>query len=181
MESGIWLVTHLHLYPKNNLFSCNFKFRLIIFANIFSNMNRITTADQLLIFSRYIGQQVVIKSLLNNENETIGTLKGIRQNALLVDIDEVNRWIPLNDNFKVCEVRLLLKPLKRLTPAIIKTANNLPVQAFITPYYQQLGFDMPVFVAPGHTCNCKYVHELGLADYRTADEIISSNRQALTV
>ena len=144
-------------------------------------MNRITTADQLLIFSRYIGQQVVIKSLLNNENETIGTLKGIRQNALLVDIDEVNRWIPLNDNFKVCEVRLLLKPLKRLTPVIIKTANNLPVQAFITPYYQQLGFNMPVFVAPGHSCNCKYVYELDLADYRTADEIISSNRQVLTV
>ena len=138
-------------------------------------MERITTADQLLIFSRYIGQQVVIKSLLNNDNETIGTLKGIRQNALLVDIDEVNRWIPLNDNFKVCEVRLLLKPLKKLTTSIIKTANDLPVQAFITPYYQQLGFDMPVFIAPNHSCNCKYVHELDLADYRTPAEIFTMN------
>jgi hypothetical protein len=142
-------------------------------------MNRIETAEQLIIFSRYIGQQVVIKSLLNNDIETIGTLKGIRQSALLVDIDEVNRWIPLNDNFKVCEVKLLLKPLKKLTTSIIKTANNLPVQAFITPYYQQLGFDMPVFIAPGHSCNCKYVQELDLADYRTPAEIFESNQQAL--
>ena len=138
-------------------------------------MDIISAADQLLIFSRYIGQQVVIKSLLNSDNETVGTLKGIRQNALLIDIDNVNRWIPLNDNFKVCEVRLLLKPLKRLTPSIINTANNLPVQAFITPYYQQLGFDMPVFIAPGHSCNCKYVQELDLADYRTQDEILVYN------
>jgi hypothetical protein len=144
-------------------------------------MNRINTAEQLIIFSRYIGQQVVIKSLLNSDNESVGTLKGIRQNALLVDIDEVNRWIPLNDNFKICEVRLLLKPLKRLTPAIIKMANNLPVQAFITPYYQQLGFDMPVFIAPGHDCNCKYVFELDLADYRTADEILEINQALIVV
>ncbi|MDB5023736.1 MAG: hypothetical protein JWP78_1491 [Mucilaginibacter sp.] len=142
-------------------------------------MERITTAEQLIIFSRYIGQQVVIKSLLNNEDETIGTLKGVRHSALLIAIDEVNRWIPLNDNFKVCEVRLLLKPLKKLTASIIKTANNLPVQAFITPYYQQLGFDMPVFIAPEHSCNCKYVHELDLADYRTPAEIFERNQQAL--
>ena len=134
-------------------------------------MDNVKTADQLVIFSRYIGQQVVIKSLLNNEGETIGTLKGIRQNALLAEVDGVSRWIPLADDFKVCEVRLLLKPLKRLTADIINTANSLPVQAFITPYYQQLGFDMPVFIAPGHNCNCKYVNELDLADYRTPAEI----------
>lgn len=144
-------------------------------------MNRITTAEQLIIFSRYLGQQVVIKSLLNEGNEVIGTLKGIRQNALLVDIDEVNRWIPLNDNFKVCEVRLLLKPLKNLTTSIINTANSLPVQAFITPYYQQLGFDMPVFISPGHPCNCKYVQELDLADYRTAAEIMGSHHHVVMV
>lgn len=142
-------------------------------------MERIRTAEQLIIFSRYIGQQVVIKSLLNNDNETIGTLQGIRQNALLIDIDGVNRWIPMNDNFRVCEVKLLLKPLKKLTSTIIHTANNLPVQAFITPYYQQLGFDMPVFIAPGHHCNCKYVQEIGLADYRTAAEIFESSRALL--
>jgi len=144
-------------------------------------MNRINTAEQLIIFSRYIGQQVVIKSLLNNDGETIGTLKGIRQNALLIDIDGVNRWIPLHDNFRICEVRLLLKPLKKLTTSIINTANSLPVQAFITPYYQQMGFDMPVFIAPEHCCNCKYVQELDLADYRTAAEIYADNQQALIV
>ena len=144
-------------------------------------MNSITTAEQLIIFSRYLGQQVVIKSLLNEDNEVIGTLKGIRQNALLVDIDEVNRWIPLNDNFNICEVRLLLKPLKKLTTSVINTANSLPVQAFITPYYQQLGFDMPVFISPGHSCNCKYVYELDLADYRTPAEILSSQCQAVMV
>ena len=144
-------------------------------------MERIKTAELLLIFSRYIGQQVVIKSLLNNDNETIGTSQGIRQNALLIDIDNVNRWIPMNDNFKVCEVRLLLKPLKKLTSSIIKTANNLPVQAFITPYYQQLGFDMPVFIAPGHSCNCKYVHELDLADYRTPAEIENNNQSLIVI
>ena len=141
-------------------------------------MIRITTSEQLIIFSRYIGQQVVITNLLNGD-ESVGELKGIRQNALLVAIDEVNRWVPLNDNFRVCDIRLLLKPLKKLTSAIIDTANNLPVQAFITPYYQQLGFDMPVFIAPGHAANCKYVHELHLADYRTADEIVESSRQPL--
>lgn len=130
--------------------------------------------EQVIIFSRYLGQQVVIKSLLSSE-ESIGTLAGIRKDALLVTIDEVNRWIPLNDSFKVCEVRLLLKPLKKLTSQIIDTANNLPVQAFITPYYQQLGFDMPVYIAPGHNCNCKYVHEIDLADYRTANEVMQNN------
>ena len=144
-------------------------------------MNGVTTAEQLIIFSRYLGQQVVIRSLLNDDNEVIGTLKGIRQNALLVDIDEVNRWIPLNDNFNICEVRLLLKPLKKLTTSIINTANSLPVQAFITPYYQQLGFDMPVFISPGHSCNCKYVYELDLADYRTSAEILSGQCPAVMV
>ena len=141
-------------------------------------MVRITATEQLIIFSRYIGQQVVIRSFLNGE-ENLGTLKGIRQDGLLVSIDEVNRWIPLNDNFKVSDIKLLLKPLKKLTSAIIDAANNLPVQAFITPYYQQLGFDMPVFIAPCHNANCKYVHELGLADYRSADEILGYGRHVL--
>lgn len=144
-------------------------------------MNQVKTAEQLIIFSRYIGQQVVIKSLLNNDGETIGTMQGIRQGALLVEVDGVNRWIPLADDFKVCDVKLLLKPLKRLTTAIIDTANSLPVQAFITPYYQQLGFDMPVFISPGHSCNCKYVHELDLADYRTPAEIKAGSHLRLVL
>jgi len=141
-------------------------------------MIRVNSSEQLIIFSRYIGQQVVITNLLNGE-ESIGTLTGIRQNALLVIIDEVSRWIPLNDNFRVCDIKLLLKPLKKLTSSIIDTANNLPVQAFITPYYQQLGFDMPVFIAPGHAANCKYVHELDLADYRSAADINRGNRHTI--
>ncbi|HVS93497.1 MAG TPA: hypothetical protein VHE59_15765 [Mucilaginibacter sp.] len=141
-------------------------------------MKKLRASEQILIFSRYIGQQVVIRTLLSGE-ESIGILKGIRHDALLVAIDEVNRWIPLNDDFRICDVRLLLKPLKKLTSPIIDTANSLPVQAFITPYYQQLGFDMPVFIAPGHSCNCRYVHELGLADYRSAAEILTRENQVL--
>jgi len=141
-------------------------------------MDRLSAAEQLIIFSRYLGQQVVIRSYLNEE-ESIGTIKGIRQGALLVAIDDVHRWIPFTDRFRVCEVKLLLKPLRKLTSSIIETANNLPVQAFITPYYQQLGFDMPVYVSPGHPCNCKYLHEIGLADYRSADEILNFARSAL--
>jgi len=131
-------------------------------------------AEKILISGRYIGQQVVIKSLQGDENETIGILNGIRQNALLVCIDDVSRWIPLYDDIEVCDVKLLLKPLRKLTADIIRTANNLPVQAFITPYYQGLGFDMPVFITPGHPLNCRYVHEVGLADHRTADEILKT-------
>lgn len=144
-------------------------------------MDRIKATEQLIIFSRYIGQQVVISGLLNSDEETVGTLTGIKENALLVNIDTINRWIPLSDDIKLSEVKLLLKPLKQLTSAIIETANSLPVQAFITPYYQSLGFDMPVFIAPGHPCNCKYVYELDLADYRTAEEIEEQNRVVLMV
>jgi len=144
-------------------------------------MDRIKAVEQLIIFSRYIGQQVVISGSLNHDEETIGTLIGIKENALLVNIDTINRWIPLSDDIKLSEIKLLLKPLKRLTSAIINTANSLPVQAFITPYYQLLGFDMPVFLAPGHPCNCKYGYELNLADYRTAEEIQEQNNTLLAV
>ncbi|WPU96033.1 hypothetical protein SNE25_10930 [Mucilaginibacter sabulilitoris] len=137
-------------------------------------MDLISTADQLIIFSRYIGQQVMINSLLNNEI-SFGTLMGVKQNGILVSIKGVNRWLPLYDDFKVCEIKLLLKPLNKLTPDIITVANSLPVQAFITPYYQQSGFDMPVFIAPGHPCNCRYVQELDLADYRSVTEIFQHN------
>jgi len=144
-------------------------------------MDGIKATEQLIVFSRYIGQQVVINDLLNSDEEIIGTLIGIKENALLVNIDSVNRWIPLSDDIKLSEIKLILKPLKRLTSAIISTANNLPVQAFITPYYQSLGFDMPVFIAPGHPGNCKYVVELNMADYRSAEEIELQNRALLRV
>jgi len=144
-------------------------------------MDRITASEQLIIFSRYIGQQVVISDLLNDDEEMVGTLAGIKENALLVNIDNINRWIPLYDGIKLSQVKLLLKPLKKLTAAIIDTANSLPVQAFITPYYQSLGFDMPVYISPGHCCNCKYVYELDLADYRSAEEIQEQNHAMFVV
>lgn len=144
-------------------------------------MDRVTASEQLIIFSRYIGQQVVISDMLNDDEEIVGTLAGIKENALLVNIDTVNRWIPLYDGIKLSRVKLLLKPLKKLTAAIIDTANSLPVQAFITPYYQSLGFDMPVYIAPGHLCNCKYVYELDLADYRTAEDIQDQSRAMFVV
>lgn len=143
-------------------------------------MNILRSAEKLIIFSRYIGQNVVVKSLTIDSDETVGRLTGIKDNALLVNIDGITRWIPLSDEVDLCEVKLILKPLKHLTSAIIATANGLPVQAFITPYYQSLGFDMPVFISPGHACNCKYVYEVGLADYRDT-EAIGSKKKKLTV
>ena len=74
-------------------------------------MNRLTSAEKLTIFSRYIGQKVVINSLTIDNPETIGTLTGIKENALLVNIDGVNRWIPLSDEIDLCDVKLILKPL----------------------------------------------------------------------
>ena len=144
-------------------------------------MNKLRSAEKLLVFSKYIGQKVVISSLTIDSGETIGTLTGIKDNALLISIDSVNRWIPLSDELDLCDIKLILKPLKRLTSAIIDTANSLPVQAFITPYYQSLGFDIPVFIAPGHSCNCKYVHEIDLADYRTVEEIRHKKKKLLVV
>jgi hypothetical protein len=144
-------------------------------------MDRITASEQLIIFSRYIGQQVVIGDMLNNDEEIVGMLTGIKENALLVNIDNINRWILLYDGIKLSQVKLLLKPLKKLTSAIIDTANSLPVQAFITPYYQSLGFDMPVYIAPGHPCNCKYVYELDLADYRSPEDIHDQSRAMFVV
>lgn len=134
-------------------------------------MSEIKTAELLIIFGRYIGQQVVINYCSMGDEETVGTLNGIKQNALLITIGGINRWLPLSDEVKLCDIKLLLKPLKQLTPAIIATANELPVKAFITPYYQSLGFDMPVFISPGHPLNSKYVYETGLADYRRPEEI----------
>ncbi|SDS39937.1 hypothetical protein SAMN05216490_1084 [Mucilaginibacter mallensis] len=139
------------------------------------------SAEKLLIFSRYIGQQVVIRNLLIDDIETIGTLIGIKENALLINIDNVNRWVPLSDELELCDIKLILKPLKKLTSTIIDTANSLPVQAFITPYYQSLGFDMPVYIAPGHPLNCNYVVEVNLADYRTIEEIANSAKQLMLV
>lgn len=140
-------------------------------------MITVSVNDRVIVFSRYIGQLVVVNSLLSDERNVIGSLQGVRNNALLIEIKGVNRWVPLSDDILLNDIKLILKPLKKLTPKIVDTANSLPVQAFIIPYYQQLGFDMPVFIAPGSSHNCKYVYELGLADYRTLAEIEQEARQ----
>lgn len=137
-------------------------------------MNNLSISDQLTIFSRYIGQQVLVSSKLN-DNISTGTLSGIKSDAIAITIDGISRWIPLYDNFRLCEIRLLLKPLRKQTDDIKATANSLPNQAFITAYYQQLGYDVPVFISPGHPCNGRYINELNLADYRTATEIYQQN------
>ena len=85
--------------------------------------------------------------------------------SIQVTSQNQTRWIPLYDDFDIYSVKLVLKPLKLLTEEIRETANNLPIQNFITQYYIQLGFDMPMFFTPNHPCNCKYVIELGLAKY----------------
>src|SRR6187399_2432434 len=98
--------------------------KIRLFANKISNM-KLRAADKIIIFSRYIGQQVIINSLVNNEADVIGTIQGIRDNALLIDADGFKRWIPLSDEITLCDIKLLLKPLKKLTAPIIDTANNL--------------------------------------------------------
>jgi hypothetical protein len=40
---------------------------------------------------------------------------------------------------------------------------------------------MPVYISPGHSCNCKYVYELDLADYRSAEEIQEQNHAMFVV
>ena len=130
----------------------------------------LSASEKLIVLGRYIGQKIVIRNLREAWPEQIGRLTGINERAIQVDINGTSRWIPLTDEISLNEIKLLLKPLKKLTSAIIETANNLPVQSFIVPYYQQLGFDMPVFIAPGHPCNCKYLSEIGLAEYIYAEE-----------
>ncbi|MEO3406624.1 hypothetical protein AAFN85_22100 [Mucilaginibacter sp. CAU 1740] len=137
-------------------------------------MNNLSVSDQLIVLSRYIGQQVLISSNLNDKI-SIGTLTGIKSDAIAVSIDEINRWVPLNDSFKLCEIRLLLKPLSNLPHDIKTIANGLPVRTLITPYYQQLGYDTPVYIAPNHPDNGRYLNELDLADYRTVAEIYQQN------
>ncbi|MXV49956.1 hypothetical protein GS399_03155 [Pedobacter sp. HMF7647] len=138
--------------------------------------NLLTPAEKLRIISKFIGQKIWVRSLQghlhNREPEhQFGILMGVKSNAVQVAIGKQLTWMHL-DELPYYELKLLLKPLSKLTPEIMKTANELPVTVFITQYYTNLGFDMPVFLAPEHPGNCKYVHELGLADYRSEDEII---------
>lgn len=144
----------------------------------------LTAAEKIQLFSKYIGQKIWIRSLYGYEyghepEHQVGLLTGVMGNAVQVLTGNVKRWFVLDNKPDYYELKLLLKPLKQLTPEIMATANALPVAVFITQYYVQLGFDMPVYLAPGHARNCQYMQELALADYRPADEILLLNRLAV--
>lgn len=137
-------------------------------------MEKLKVSERLKIYTRYIGQQVLLISSENTYEKKLGVLTGIKDTAVQVRVDHINRWIPLYDDFELYEIKLLLKPLSRLSDRIKQKANNLPIQNFITQYYIQLGFDMPVFLAPDHPANCKYVKELGLAIYNSKEEYVDA-------
>ncbi|MXV50412.1 hypothetical protein GS399_05455 [Pedobacter sp. HMF7647] len=144
----------------------------------------LTTWDRIKIFSKFIGQKVWIRSLhgylYGKEREhQFGILTGVKTDAIQVKIDNHRLWIHQDDGFSLYEVKLLLKPLSQLTPEIMKTANELPVVVFITQYYTNLGFDMPVFLEPHSPSNCKYVRELEMADYRSEKEILEAETTAV--
>ena len=138
----------------------------------------VTHIEKLQLFSRYIGHEIWLHSHEYEQQDQFVFLTGITQHALIVsDEDGISRWIPIVPDFDLYEIKLLLKPLRMLSSDVKQVANTLPIQNFITQYYVQLGFDMPVFISPDHPANCKYLAELGLADYREKEEIISSSHQ----
>ncbi len=143
-------------------------------------MNRIIDIKtRLQVFSKYIGQQVWIENIDGSERKhLIGTLTGVKSDAVEIKSGDFRQWMIVHDKLTCYNIKLLLKPLSRLTDSIKETANSLPVTVFITQYYIQLGFDMPVFISPGHFSNCRYAAELGLADYRLPEEILALNERS---
>jgi len=165
------------LFAKKNINEIYLLNILVIFYICFMD-STINLKIKLQVLSRYLGQQVWLENLYGNDDgfkHRIGILTGVKADAVQIRIGEVQQWITLHDSLKYYEIRLLLKPLSRLTDSIKETANSLPVTVFITQYYIQMGFDMPVFISPGHPLNCKYAAELGFADYRLPEEIIALN------
>jgi hypothetical protein len=135
-------------------------------------MDKLTASERLKIYTRYIGQKVLLINAEEMVEERVGILSGVKDSGIQVSFNDCSRWIPLYDDFELYQIKLLLRPLSKLSDNIKQTANNLPIQNFITQYYVQLGFDMPVFIAPDHPANCKYVEELGLAIYSTEEELV---------
>lgn len=138
-------------------------------------MNKLSISERLKIYTRYIGQKVILMGQNVNSEIQVGLLTGVKASSIQLTINHQSRWIPLYDDFELYDIKLVLKPLKMLTDSIKQTANNLPVQNFITQYYIQLGFDMPVFLSPDHPENCKYVEELGLATYCPVEEYLEQS------
>lgn len=137
-------------------------------------MTNLSISDRIKVYTRYIGHKVVLISGNGYSERQIGILTGVKEFSIQLSIDGQSRWIPIYDDFDLYDIKLVLKPLRMLTEHIKETANNLPVQNFITQYYIQLGFDMPMFFSPDHPENCKYVEELGLATYSDVDELMIS-------
>ena len=135
-------------------------------------MSNLTASERLKIYTRYIGQKVLLISTESIVDEQIGVLTGVKNTGIQVTVGNTNRWIPIYDDFELYEIKLLLKPLSKLTERIKQTANSLPIQNFITQYYIQQGFDMPVFIAPDHPANCKYVAELDMAVYNSESDVL---------
>jgi len=135
-----------------------------------------TAQETIEIFSTYLNQTVWVRNKYEDADEPghrFGKLSGIQQNAILLQLEEgKSAWFNLIEEDPCYEFRLLLKPCSRLSPEVVTVANRLPVSNFIVPYYRSLGFDLPVFIRPGHPANCRNVAELGLADYRSAEEIL---------
>ncbi|WP_207425397.1 hypothetical protein [Pedobacter sp. SYSU D00535] len=145
-------------------------------------MIKLTVQERIDIFSRYLNSDIWIRNKFPEMGEPehqFGKLRGVQSRALLIELDSgKSNWFNFIDECPVYEFRLLLKPLNKLSAEILETAKSLPVPNFISSYYIKLGFDMPVFIAPNHSGNCKYVNQLGLADYRTIDQILGTvNRQ----
>lgn len=135
----------------------------------------VSLTEKIEVFAKYRGQKVWVKSLHHSTLEPLhqfGWLTGVKTNCIKVEFEGKEAlWFNLLKE-SAYDIRLLLHPLSRLTEEIKQIANSLPIQNFITQYYISEGFDMPLFFAPGHPGNCKYVEELNLADYRTEEEII---------
>lgn len=134
-------------------------------------MANLSISERLKVYTRYIGQKVVLISRNGYSEKQVGVLTGVKEYSIQLNIDNQSRWIPLYDDFELYDIKLVLKPLRMLTENIKQTANSLPVQNFITQYYIQLGFDMPMFFSPDHQGNCKYAEELGLATYTGVEEL----------
>ncbi|MFD2163534.1 hypothetical protein ACFSJU_14085 [Paradesertivirga mongoliensis] len=148
-------------------------------------MVELSISDRLKVYTRYIGHKVILTSKEVGVDTVEGVLMGVNSHSIQISIEKQNRWIPLYDNFELYDIKLVLKPLKMLTETIRETANRLPIQNFITQYYVQLGFDMPMFFSPEHPGNCRYITELGMAVYSSDDnfkeDLPSRNFQHLTV
>ena len=142
-------------------------------------MEKLTIKEKIELFAKYLGSEMWIRNIYHEDKteNIFGRLEGIQSGAILVEVRVGQKlWFNLLEECPSYEFKLLLKPLSKLSSSQLSTAKELPVPVFISSYYIKSGFDMPVFIAPGHQSNCKYLQELGLADYRSKDEI---TRQSL--